>query len=108
MNADIKKDQDRKAKYDAATANYISATYYRKDNKDKYDYRKLYLDLITDRDGGTVLYRVQILAWTVVLGLVFLVGIYRDVSMPDFNATLLTLMAISGGSYIGFKFAATT
>jgi hypothetical protein len=106
LNAEIKKVQDRKAIYDAATANYISATYNRETNE--YEYRKFFMDLITDRDGGTVLYRVQILAWTVVLGLVFLAGVYRDVSMPDFNTTLLTLMAISGGSYIGFKFAATT
>ena len=60
-------------------------------------------DLTTDVNGPTV-HRIQMLCWTVVLGLVFLVGVYRDLAMPpDFSATLLALMGISGAGYVGFK-----
>jgi hypothetical protein len=60
-------------------------------------------DLTTDINGPTV-HRIQVLCWTVTLGLVFLVGVYRDLAMPpDFSATLLALMGISGAGYVGFK-----
>ena len=43
------------------------------------------------------------LGWTVVLTVDFIVRVAEDV-MPNFDATLLGLMGISGGTYIGFKF----
>ncbi len=55
--------------------------------------------------GNTVdLHRFQILVWTLVLGAVFIESVYVDLAMPDFNTSLLTLMGISSGTYIGFKF----
>jgi hypothetical protein len=42
--------------------------------------------------------------WTLVLGGVFVWGVYRNMSMPEFDASLLTLMGISAGTYVGFKF----
>jgi len=61
-------------------------------------------DLTTDLNG-TALHRIQVLCWTIALGLVFLVGVYRDLAMPpDFSATLLALMGISSAGYVGFKF----
>lgn len=60
-------------------------------------------DLTTDINGPA-LHRIQVLCWTVVLGLVFIVGVYRDLAMPpDFSATLLALMGISSAGYVGFK-----
>ena len=41
--------------------------------------------------------------WTVVLGFVFVTTVYRTLAMPDFSATLLGLMGISSGTYVGFK-----
>jgi hypothetical protein len=41
--------------------------------------------------------------WTVVLGFVFAVAVYQSLAMPDFSATLLGLMGISAGTYVGFK-----
>jgi len=41
--------------------------------------------------------------WTIVIGLVFVVAVYRSLAMPDFSATLLGLMGISAGTYVGFK-----
>ncbi len=50
------------------------------------------------------LHRFQIAVWTVVLGMMFLSSVYNDFAMPEFSATLLGLMGISSGTYLGFKF----
>jgi hypothetical protein len=60
-------------------------------------------DILTDNSGTVGLHRFQIVAWTVVLGCIFIVSVARDLSMPEFNTTLLTLMGISAGTYLGFK-----
>jgi type II secretory pathway pseudopilin PulG len=60
-------------------------------------------DLLSDGDGVSF-HRFQIVVWTIVLGLVFIWAVYRNISMPEFDASLLTLMGISAGTYIGFKF----
>ena len=59
-------------------------------------------DLLTDVNGIT-LHRFQILIWTLVLGFLFVLGVYRDLAMPEFSGTLLALMGISSGTYLGFK-----
>jgi len=60
-------------------------------------------DVTTDSNGPTV-HRIQVLCWTIALGLVFVVGVYRDLAMPaNFSATLLALMGISSAGYVGFK-----
>ncbi len=59
-------------------------------------------DITTDLNG-TALHRLQTFCWTIALGVVFLISIYRELSMPDLNPTLLTLMGISSAGYIGLK-----
>ena len=57
------------------------------------------------KDGeGLSFHRFQIAVWTVVLGLVFIKSAFLDLVMPEFDTTLLGLMGISSGTYIGFKF----
>jgi hypothetical protein len=60
-------------------------------------------DILNDGDGISF-HRFQIAVWTIVLGTVFVWGVYRNMSMPEFDASLLTLMGISSGTYVGFKF----
>lgn len=60
-------------------------------------------DVTTDVNGPTV-YRLQVLIWTVMLGIVFVVEVYRNRTMPHFSPVLLTLMGISGAGYVGFKY----
>ncbi len=60
------------------------------------------LDILRD-ETGVSFHRFQMAAWTVVLGFVFGISVYRSLAMPDFSATLLGLMGISAGTYIGFK-----
>lgn len=60
-------------------------------------------DLLEDGDGVSF-HRFQIVIWTVVMGIVFVEGVHQDLTMPDFDATLLGLMGLSSGTYLGFKF----
>ena len=64
---------------------------------------KGFLDILKDGEGLSF-HRFQIAVWTVVLGLVFIKSAFVDLVMPEFDATLLGLMGISSGTYIGFKF----
>jgi hypothetical protein len=64
-------------------------------------------DILKD-DSGVTFHRFQIAAWTIVLGGIFVRSVLQDLAMPDFNATLLGLMGISSGTYIGFKFPGAT
>jgi cell division protein FtsB len=63
-------------------------------------------DILSDGDGVSF-HRFQIAVWTLVLGSVFVWGVYRNLTMPEFDASLLTLMGISAGTYVGFKFPET-
>jgi hypothetical protein len=60
-------------------------------------------DILSDSSGYSF-HRFQIFAWTIVLGIMFISSVYNNLTMPDFSATLLGLMGISSGTYIGFKF----
>ena len=65
--------------------------------------RGFWNDLVTDDRGAVSLDRFQIAAWSLALGGLFLYSVVWDLTMPEFNATLLALMGISSGTYIGFK-----
>jgi hypothetical protein len=60
-------------------------------------------DLLSDSSGYSF-HRFQIFAWTIVLGIIFMSSVYNSLSMPEFSTTLLGLMGLSAGTYIGFKF----
>ncbi len=60
-------------------------------------------DLVTDEHGVVALDRFQVVVWTLVLGGIFLYSVLWDLTMPEFSATMLALMGISSGTYIGFK-----
>ena len=59
-------------------------------------------DILSDATGVT-LHRFQMLVWTVVLGIVFALQVYRNLAMMDFSPELLALQGISGGTYLSFK-----
>ena len=60
-------------------------------------------DILSDSSGYSF-HRFQIFAWTIVLGIIFISSVYNSLSMPEFSPTLLGLMGLSAGTYIGFKF----
>jgi hypothetical protein len=59
--------------------------------------------LLDDGDGASF-HRFQIVAWTILLGIVFISKVVNELAQPTLDANLLTLMGISSGIYIGFKF----
>lgn len=60
-------------------------------------------DILSDASDGISIHRFQMFAWTLILGIIFIGSVYKDLAMPEFNATLLGLMGISSGTYLGFK-----
>ena len=60
-------------------------------------------DVLSDGHGYSF-HRFQIFAWTIILGVIFVSSVYNGLTMPEFSTTLLGLMGISSGTYIGFKF----
>jgi hypothetical protein len=64
------------------------------------------LDLLSD-EHGVSFHRLQMLAWTIVLGLVFVSDVYYDLTMPDLNSNLLALMGLSSGTYLSFRIPET-
>jgi hypothetical protein len=65
-------------------------------------------DLVTNDSGAVALDRLQMVVWTVLLGGLYLHSVMVYVTMPDFSATLLSLMGVSSGAYIGFKLPAAS
>ena len=64
--------------------------------------RQFFLDLLRER-CNVDFHRFQMMAWTLILGIVFVFGVFQQLAMPKFDATLLILMGISNGTYLGFK-----
>lgn len=60
-------------------------------------------DILTDTGVGISFHRFQMFIWTLVLVVFFLISVWNRLSMPEFSATLLALMGISNGTYLGFK-----
>jgi hypothetical protein len=60
-------------------------------------------DILADTTGYSFP-RFQIFAWTIILGIIFVSAVYNSLNMPEFSPTLLGLMGLSSGTYIGFKF----
>lgn len=65
--------------------------------------KNLLRDILSDGDGISF-HRFQIVVWTIVLVFIFVRAAYHDLAMPDFDGSLLGLMGISSGTYLGFKF----
>jgi len=66
----------------------------------------LWKDLMSDFDQGVGLHRMQSLLFTLGFGLVYVAQTFGAGLLPSLPATALALMGISGGAYVGFKFAA--
>lgn len=62
-----------------------------------------FLDDIMSDGNGISFHRVQVVIWTVLLGLFFGFSVASVMSMPEFPESLLILMGISNGTYISLK-----
>lgn len=61
-----------------------------------------WLDILSD-ENGVNFHRFQMAAWTAVLGVIFIHDVYVGLAMPNFDNTLLGLLGISAGTYLGLK-----
>jgi hypothetical protein len=71
-------------------------------------WKRLFADWLSE--GSNTKYsfhRFQMLAWTLLLGFVFVAKVLSDRAMPEFNAMTLSLLGISAGTYLGFKIPET-
>ena len=59
---------------------------------------------IMSENNTFVLQRVQMAAWTLILGVIFLWTTLTSFSFPNFDPNLLVLAGIVNGVYLGFKF----
>ena len=66
-------------------------------------HRTLWADLLQD-SSGWAFHRLQVLAWTLILGVISLWSAYATLALPNFDDNLLVLMGLSSGLYLGFKF----
>lgn len=88
--------QEKKAMYEAQLKEMQSPEYF-------YVSDGFWQDILTDTNGVSF-HRFQMVVFTIILGTVFMVDVYQNLAMPEFDGTLLSLMGISSGTYIGFKF----
>lgn len=58
---------------------------------------------LLDENSVISFHRFQMCVWTIVLGIIFVSDVYAKGAMPEFDATLLGLMGVSAGTFIGFK-----
>ena len=59
-------------------------------------------DILSDGDGPQ-LYRLQAVAWTLILGLIFIWHVLYDFRFSEFDQNLLIMIGISQSLYLGFK-----
>jgi hypothetical protein len=60
------------------------------------------IDILSDANGISF-HRFQIFAWTVVLSIIFIKEVYENLAMPTFDTTLMGLLGLSAGTYLGLK-----
>lgn len=65
-------------------------------------------DVVSSDGKGADLHRFQNLVWTALLGAVFVAQVMVAQQFVDFDATVLALLGISQGLYLGFKTSETT
>ena len=77
-------------------------------------YRKLigqsedfFTNVLSDANGVSF-HRFQMMAFTLILGFVFIRGVYDNLAMPEFNTTLMGLLELSAGTYLGLKIPEAT
>lgn len=67
--------------------------------------KSLLQDLLSDYGESTGLHRLQVVAFTLGFGAVYLWQSFHEGAMPTLSTTALALMGISGSAYVGFKLA---
>jgi hypothetical protein len=72
-------------------------------NPSKASSGNFWTDILSEDGASPTFARFQALLFTVILGIIFVSQVLYSLVMPEFNGTLLGLMGISSGTYLGFK-----
>ncbi|GAB3848346.1 hypothetical protein GCM10028822_11090 [Hymenobacter terrigena] len=64
--------------------------------------RGWWLDMLTD-DQGVSIHRLQQVAFTLLLGYLFVRTVYKTVALPEWNENEILLLGISSATYLGLK-----
>ncbi|MGO7486719.1 hypothetical protein ACCT28_36885 [Rhizobium ruizarguesonis] len=73
------------------------------DERDKQSTSRSFLaDIINDGEGPT-LHRIQVVAWTLVLGIIFVWNVFWNFNFVNFDTNLLLLLGVAQSMYLGFK-----
>jgi len=94
----------------SATSAMVSVTISRNKIKESDEWPvhwTFFRDLLYD-GSGPALHRYQMFFWTLILGAVFLRDVYQSFQLPQLDGTLLTMLGISNGLYLGFKWPEKT
>jgi hypothetical protein len=59
-------------------------------------------DIISDHNSISI-HRFQMVVWTLLLGLFFIRSVVKCLAMPQFDDSMLILMGVSSGTYLGLK-----
>lgn len=97
----LEQQKDKEDKLKRLNEVIMTIPQYKKTNISYYS-RGFFRDLVSDNTGVS-LHRFQIAVWTLVLGFDFCYSVWSNLRMPEINNSLLALMGISSGTYIGFK-----
>lgn len=62
-----------------------------------------FLTDISSDDTGSSVHRVQMILWTVILGIIFITRVVKEQKMPELDDSLLALMGISSAGFVGLK-----
>jgi hypothetical protein len=62
-----------------------------------------FTDILSDRNDGVSIHRLQMVLWTVVFGWIFIREVIVDLKMPSFDEVQLGLMGISTAGYLLLK-----
>ena len=86
----------------AEVAAALETVRYEIDYLSRHSFMQLMEDWLSE-NGQIAFHRFQMLVWTLILGVIFVSRVVYELKMPEFSDTLLGLMGISAGTYIGFK-----
>jgi hypothetical protein len=64
--------------------------------------KSFFEDILNDGNGPT-LHRIQAVAWTCILGTIFVWNVFWNFTFVDFDTNLLLLIGVAQSMYLGFK-----
>jgi hypothetical protein len=72
-------------------------------HQDQFDKEGFFMDILSDNTGVSV-HRYQLFVFNIIFTIVFLTDFFsNDMSFPTFDNTVLGLLGISSGTYLGVK-----